>query len=165
MAWAPQMVYSYILGSFFTPNFASVPQDCNKKKAHDTLSESSRLFSEVWKVCTDIQLNLCMLIKGCPFLVGLPGWAGAFWPLGDLATEQSVRGVAIQGSALLWVVAFLTGPCFKRCTNEGVSDSNKLWVPKADVNWLRILHWCARCCFHDFPDFNPLSSEVKFLFY
>lgn len=94
MAWALQMVYSYMLGSFSTPNFASVPQDCTRKSPRYIIWKQQVI---IWgvvlqKVYAEIQLDLWMLVKGFPFLPGLPGVAGqglsgiwVFWQQSSLS--------------------------------------------------------------------------------
>lgn len=68
--------------------------------------------------------------------------AGAFWHLGVLAAEQSVRGLAVPGMCST-VNGFLSDWSVLQELHQWthISDSNRLRAPKAGVNWLRILHW------------------------
>lgn len=133
MAWALQMVYSYMLGSFFTPNFASLPQEYNKERPWCIIWKQEVIFWSV-KGLYRYPAGSVGADQGLAIPTGIawPSRAGAGWQLGALAAEQSARGSAVQESVLLWMVTSVTGLCFKRCTNECLSDSNRLRAPKAD---------------------------------
>lgn len=112
-----------------------------------------------------------MLIKCRPSVLWLPGvaeqWPSCIW---ELWQNSKRKGYWLEESVLLLNVTFLTCVCLKSCINEYISDSNRLGVPKGDVNWLRILHWKYQVYSGKMVVFiisltNFLSCELEFSFY
>lgn len=157
-----------MLGSFFSPNFASVPQDYNKESPW-WLFGSSSSFSEVWKVCTDIQLDLWMLFRGSPFLLGLPGQAGQGLSGRDCSGSRAVS----QGLSSSGICFTVNGLLSEWSVLQGVHQWMHLWQQQAESTKSRCeltenialkntsIFW--KKCFCNFPDWSPFQQGEVFI--
>lgn len=103
---------SYVLASFFTHSFTSMPQGFKRKSIWYIIWKQHFFFSVFHKVCIDMQPDLWTLIKCCTFLLWLPGVAGQWLPgIWELWQQNSKWGAYWLQESVLPLNGYLSAWC------------------------------------------------------